>query len=252
MLNVILNGCNGTMGKVVSSLIEKEEEMRIVCGFDINDDPRTVFPVLKSPAEFEGEAGVMIDFSHYSCTEGLLNFAVSKKIPTVIATTGLMAEQTAMIRRAAGSIPVFFSANMSIGVNLMLHLVRQAARVLEGDFDIEVIEKHHNQKLDAPSGTALSLVDAVSSVLSFEPEYEYDRHSKRKKRGPHEIGIHSLRGGTIVGEHSVLFAGRDEVLEIRHTAASKEVFAIGAIRAAKFIAPLPSGLYNMENLVNSI
>jgi len=193
---------------------------------------------------------VIIDFSHPSCIIPLLNYAKKTKTPAVICTTGLADEQLAAVNAAAQEIPVFFSANMSLGVNLMAELCKKAAALLGADFDVEIIEKHHNQKIDAPSGTALMLADAVASALPHPSLYEYDRHSRRQKRDKNEIGIHAVRGGTIVGEHEVIFAGRDEVLTISHSAASKEIFAVGAVNAAVFLAEQPAGMYNMGSLVD--
>lgn len=250
MINVILSGCNGKMGNVVSEIIKGADDVNVVCGIDINPLPRQVYPVFSSPDEFTGDADVIIDFSHPSSLAGLLDYSLRRKIPIIVATTGLSAEQISQIKSASKKAPVFFSANMSLGVNLLVDLVARAAKFLDGSFDIEIIEKHHNQKIDAPSGTALAIADAVTKALSKPCEYIYDRHSMRKKRKQSEIGIHAVRGGTIVGEHSVIFAGFDEVIEIKHQAASKEVFAVGAIRAARFIVGKPPGLYDMKDIVN--
>ncbi|NLB81635.1 MAG: 4-hydroxy-tetrahydrodipicolinate reductase, partial [Clostridiaceae bacterium] len=207
MINVILSGCSGKMGGVVSRIIQGANDIDIVCGIDIRQNPQVGFPVFNSPQKLTKTGDVIIDFSHPSCLEGLLDYAVDKKTPIVIATTGLSTAQISQINSAAKKVPVFFSANMSLGINLLIDLVTKAAKLLEGSFDIEIIEKHHNQKVDAPSGTALAIADAVSAALTTPSEYIYDRHSVRKKRKPTEIGIHAVRGGTIVGEHSVLFAG---------------------------------------------
>lgn len=193
----------------------------------------------------------MIDFSNPAVFDGLMAYAEEKGVPVIICTTGLSAEQNQKLKSASEKIPVFFSANMSIGVNLMIDLVSRAAKILESNFDIEIIEKHHNQKIDAPSGTALAIADAISESVSYNPEYTYDRHSVRRKRDKNEIGIHAVRGGTIVGEHSVIFAGTDEVLEIKHQANSKEIFAVGAVKAAKFIVGKPSGMYNMSDVIDA-
>jgi 4-hydroxy-tetrahydrodipicolinate reductase len=198
------------------------------------------------------EVDVVIDFSHPSAFNDVLDFAVSRKVALVMATTGLSQANVKALEAASGSIPVFFSANMSLGVNLMVDLVKKAAKVLENNFDIEIIEMHHNQKIDAPSGTALAIADAINSVLEQKREYIYDRHSRRKKRSPSEIGIHAIRGGTIVGDHSVIFAGNDEIIEIKHTAMSKEIFGVGALKAAGFIKSKKPGIYNMNDLVESM
>ncbi|OQB15555.1 MAG: 4-hydroxy-tetrahydrodipicolinate reductase [Firmicutes bacterium ADurb.Bin193] len=252
MINVVLSGCNGKMGNVVSSIVANDSGMKIVCGFDINTSAQNGYPVVASPFEYSGGADAIIDFSHPSSLAGLLDYAVKKQIPAVICTTGLSAEDIKLIKKASKSVAVFFSANMSLGINLLIDLAVRAAKFLEGSFDIEIIEKHHNQKIDSPSGTALAIADAVSEALSGEYEYVYDRHSVRRKRGANEIGIHAVRGGTITGDHSVIFAGKDEVIELKHQATSKEVFAVGAVRAAKYIAGKPAGLYDMKDLVSSL
>lgn len=251
MLKVILSGCNGHMGRVLTHLIDGDPDAVVVAGFDINTDTLSSYPVFVNPEEFHGFADVIIDFSHPSCLNGLLAFAKGRKIPILVATTGMQADDVQKIKEASGAIPVFYSANMSLGVNLMIDLIKRATRVLERYYDIEIIEKHHNQKIDAPSGTALAIADAISSAMSSPASYVYDRHAQRKKRDKDEIGIHSIRGGTIVGEHEVIFAGNNETIEIRHTATSKEVFAHGAVAAAKFLALQSPGLYNMNDLVQS-
>ena len=193
---------------------------------------------------------MVIDFSNAALTEDLLAYCKARKLPVVICTTGHSPEQVAMIEAASKELPVFRSGNMSVGINLMMDLLRKCASVLGADYNVEVVEAHHNQKLDAPSGTALMLADAVSESLPYEAAYVYDRHERREKRPPHEIGIHSIRGGTIVGEHSVLFCGRDEVIEIKHSALSREVFATGAVQAAAFLAGKTApGLYNMSHVI---
>lgn len=250
MINIMLSGCNGKMGQVITKIVSENE--KIVAGIDINTEMKNDYPVFKSPYDFKEKADVIIDFSHPSCLEGLLKYATEKNTPIVIATTGLIASQIEQIKSAATKIPVFFSANMSLGVNLIIDLVSKAAKVLEGSFDIEIIEKHHNQKIDAPSGTALAIADSIANSLSYKSEYIYDRHSSRKKRSKNEIGIHAVRGGTIVGEHEVIFAGNDEIIEIKHSAMSKEIFAVGSISAAKFLVGQKKGLYNMKDLVSSM
>lgn len=234
MIHIILSGCNGKMGQVLTKLIAQSGDAEVVCGLDINTTRLSTYPVYNDLYQFDGTADVIIDFSHPDSLKHVLSYAKDKGLPAVIATTGLSAEQKSSMAEASKTIPVFFSANMSIGVNLIIDLAKKAAQLLEESFDIEIIEKHHNQKIDAPSGTALAIADAISDSLEKSPVYVYDRHSVRKKRDKREIGIHSVRGGTIVGEHSILFAGQDENIEIKHQAASKEVFAVGAYRAAKF------------------
>lgn len=248
MKKIILSGCGGKMGRVVAGIAANREDCEIVAGIDIRP-VAAEFPVYTSAAECP-DADVIIDFSHPSCILPLLDHAKARGIPAVICTTGLGEEELAAVNAAAESIPVFFSANMSLGVNLLAELCKKAASVLGADFDVEIVEKHHNQKIDAPSGTALMLADALSSALPHPARYEYDRHSRRCKREKNEIGIHAVRGGTIVGEHEVIFAGRDEILTLSHSAASKEIFAVGAVNAAVFLAGKPAGMYNMGSLVD--
>lgn len=252
MINVILNGCNGKMGRVITRLVSEDSMSRIVAGIDISDVLPNDYPVYTNPAECTEAADVIIDFSHPSALEPLLEFAVSRKLPAVIATTGLSAEQKDRLVQVSEKIPVFFSANMSLGINLLISLAQKAAVLLEGQFDIEIVERHHNQKIDAPSGTALAIADGIAEVLETPCEYVYDRHSVRRKRKKTEIGLHAIRGGTIVGEHEVVFAGTDEVIELKHSAASKEVFAVGSIKAAKFLAGKQPGMYSMTDLVAEI
>lgn len=250
MPKIILSGCNGRMGRVITEICAAKPEMQIVAGLDLNAVQLSDYPVFAHAVEFTGEADVVIDFSNAAVTEELLAYCVSCKIPVVICTTGHSTEQLAAIDQAAAKIPVFRSGNMSIGINLMMDLLRKCATVLGEDYNVEIVEAHHNQKLDAPSGTALMLADAVSEVLPYEAEYTYDRHERREKRPAHEIGIHAIRGGTIVGEHSVMFCGRDEVIELKHSALSREVFATGAVNAAAFLAAQTKpGLYNMSDVI---
>lgn len=250
MLKILLSGANGKMGHTIAKLVSEREDMEIIAGIDINTARYSDFPIYQSPADFGGEVDVIIDFSHPSALEGILSYALAEKVPIVVATTGLTDEQVSAVHAAAEQVPVFYSANMSIGINLILDLVRRAAAVLEGNFDIEILERHHNQKLDAPSGTALMIADAISDALAQKPHYVYDRHAVRQKRAANEIGIQSLRGGNIVGVHEVVFAGLDEVIEIKHQATSKEVFAVGAVRAAEYLTGRAPGLYDMQNFVN--
>ena len=250
MIRLILSGCNGRMGRVVESICSAQPDLELVAGFDLLGPEGREFPVYASPAEFPGQADVLVDFSSPSALSGLLRFGVERKIPLVLATTGYSEEQLADIQRASGSIPVFRSANMSLGINVLLALVRRAAAVLGDSFDVEIVERHHHRKVDAPSGTALMLADAAAEALPYQPEYVYDRQCVRRARGPHEIGISSVRGGGIVGDHEVIFAGRDEIIELRHSAMSREVFASGAVQAARFLASVQEpGLYSMEELV---
>jgi 4-hydroxy-tetrahydrodipicolinate reductase len=251
MINILLSGCNGKMGQVITRLAKTNDEVKIAAGYDINVTIKNEYPVFTDLENCDVKVDAIIDFSSPVALNGLVEYAVSKRIPLVVATTGLTADHIKVLNDASAKIPVFFSANMSLGMSLLVDLVKKAAKVLEKNFDIEIIEKHHNQKVDAPSGTALKIADAVNSVLETKDELVYDRHSKKEKRTKNEIGIHAVRGGTIVGEHSVLFAGTDELLEINHTALSKEIFAVGALKAAAFIADKKPGMYDMENLVSS-
>ena len=252
MINILLNGCNGRMGQAIARIVKEKGNAQIVCGVDFNTTANNDFPVYARLSQFEGSADVVIDFTNPSSLDGLVQFALDTKTPLVIATTGLSIDQIDKLKSASQTVPVFYSANMSLGINLLIDLVQKAAKVLEGSFDIEIIEKHHNQKLDAPSGTALAIADSISDVLAAPCEYVYDRHSSRKKRSKNEIGILAMRGGTIVGDHSVIFAGLDEVIEINHSAQSREVFAVGAVKAAEFLANQKHGMYNMKDLVNSL
>lgn len=251
MTNILLCGAGGKMGHAVVRSAKDFEGASIAAGYDIRIPSDVDFPVYTSLSDIKEKIDVIIDFSHPSLTDGILDYAAENKIPAVICTTGLSGEQVAHLNRTSETTAVFYSANMSLGVNLLIDLVQRAAKVLEDNFDIEIIEKHHNQKLDAPSGTALAIADAISDAVSYEPEYTYDRHSVRKKRDKSEIGILSMRGGTIVGEHSVYFAGCDEVIEIKHAATSKEVFAVGAVKAAVFLKGARPGLYSMKNLIEA-
>ena len=252
MTNILLFGANGHMGKVVARIAEADPDAQIVAGVDLNTERYGNFPIYSSAFDVKEKADVIIDFSHPSLFDSIMEYAEAENIPSVICTTGLSKEQTSKLKYMSEKIPIFFSANMSLGVNLLIDLVRRASKILEDNFNIEIIEKHHNQKVDAPSGTALAIADAISDTVSYEAEYIYDRHSVRRKRGNSEIGIHSLRGGTIVGEHSVIFAGTDEVIELKHTAASKEVFAAGAVKAAKFMKDKGAGLYAMSDLISAV
>lgn len=251
MIKILMSGCNGRMGQVITRLAGQSEELKIAAGYDVNDFIKNTYPVFTDLKNCNIDVDVIIDFSNPDALGGLLDFAVSKRIPVVMATTGLSQAQVKMLENVSGQIPVFFSANMSLGVNLLIDLVKKAAKVLENSFDIEIVEKHHNQKIDAPSGTALAIADAINNVLEHKHEYMYDRHSRRKKRSNREIGIHAVRGGTIVGDHSVIFAGEDEIIEINHTAMSKNIFGVGALEAARFLHKQKPGMYNMKDLIES-
>ena len=252
MLNIIISGCNGHMGRVVAAIAADDPVINVVAGFDVGAAPQPVsFPVFTDLAEFSGSADAIIDFSSPSALEALLAYGLSRGTPLILCTTGYSPEQLASIEKASEQIPVFRSGNMSLGINLLADLVRRACAVLGGAYDVEIVERHHRRKADAPSGTALMLADAAASALPYDPEYIYERQSRRKPRESNEIGISAVRGGTIVGEHEVIFAGLDEIIELRHSAASRDVFASGAIKAAKFISGVKTpGLYNMNHVLN--
>lgn len=249
MINILLSGACGKMGNAVTRCCKEDENLKIIAGVD-RVEALYDYPIFKSFDDVNVKPDVIIDFSNVSVLDSLLKYAIKNNIPVVLATTGYSEIQIAQIKDAANKIPVFFTANMSLGVNLLSSLAKYAAGILGGDFDIEIVEKHHNQKLDAPSGTALMLANAINEVFDDKYNYEYDRHSKRQKRPKNEIGIHAIRGGTIVGEHDVIFAGHDEVITLSHSAQSKEVFASGSIKAAKFIVCKPCGLYDMGSILN--
>ncbi len=249
MTNIIIHGCGGKMGHVVANLVANDPDCQVVAGIDPFAD-HLPFPVFKTPAQCDVAADVIIDFSTAAAVPALLDFAKEKQIPVVVCTTALSDETLAKLQETAASVAVLKSANMSVGVNLLLDLVQRAAAVLtENGFDIEIIEKHHNQKIDAPSGTAMALADAINTAMEERFHYVYNRSQTRQKRDNAEIGIHAIRGGNIVGEHNVLFAGRDEVIELTHRATSREVFAVGAVAAAKFLAAKPAGLYTMKEVL---
>lgn len=248
MIKVLISGCGGKMGHVVANEFAARDNMQVAAGIDLKPCICD-FPVFPSPAEVNVPIDVVIDFSNPSALQPLLAYAKREKKPLVLCTTGYNDDQVAALKEASKQVPIFYSGNMSLGINLMIELCKKAAQVLGPAFDVEVIEAHHNQKIDAPSGTALMIADAISDVRNGETHYIYDRHSQRKKREPSEIGIHSIRGGTIVGEHEVLFAGHHETIKISHSAQSKEVFASGAVNAAIFLVDKPAGLYDMSDML---
>ena len=252
MTRILLSGCNGRMGRQVAALAAETPKGTVVAGVDRAAELAD-FPVFASLSDCNIEADVLVDFSNASALPDLLAYCTAHRLPAVLATTGYDEAAIASIAESARVIPIFRSANMSLGVNLLSALVRRAAQVLGEDYNVEIVEMHHNQKLDAPSGTALLLADAAADALPYAPEYVYDRHSVRKKRDPAEIGIHSLRGGTVVGEHSVLFAGEDEVITLSHSAQSRRVFATGALRAASFLAAQKAPrIYTMDDLIANL
>ncbi|HWS42056.1 MAG TPA: 4-hydroxy-tetrahydrodipicolinate reductase [Pseudoflavonifractor sp.] len=250
MIKIAISGCNGHMGRVVESICSADPEVSIVAGFDLLGAGEHEFKVYTTPDKFTGEADVVVDFSSPSALPALLDYGKARHVPLVLATTGYSEAQLTAIDEASKLLPIFRSGNMSLGINLLIELVKRSAAVLGDGYDVEIVEKHHHRKVDAPSGTALMLADAAAETLPYQSEYVYDRHAVRKPRSPKEIGISSVRGGTIVGDHEVIFAGRDEVIELSHSAQSREVFASGAVRAAKFLAGIRTpGLYSMKDLV---
>ena len=250
MTRIIMCGCNGKMGRVISQIVKEDENAEIVAGVDISGEQLDDYPVFKSVRECDVPADVLIDFSAPAALFDILSIGLARKLPLVLCTTGYNEEQLSQIDKASKSIAILRSANMSLGVNLLLSLVQSAAKVLaDANFDIEIVEKHHNQKVDAPSGTALALADAINEALNNEYNYKYDRSAERVKRDKKEIGISAVRGGTIVGEHEVIFAGTDEVIEFKHTAYSKAIFGKGAVSAAKFLAGKSAGMYSMKDVI---
>lgn len=252
MTNIAICGASGHMGKVIADIIANRDDCTVTAGIDKITEKYADFPIVESPDKLPAKPDVIIDFSHPSTLDGLLGYCLDNGVPIVIATTGYTDEQIAQIKKAAESIPVFFTFNMSLGINLLADLAKRAAAILEGQFDIEILEKHHNQKLDAPSGTAIMLADAINETLNEKCTYVYDRHSVRAKRSKTEIGMHSVRGGTIVGEHEIIFAGRDEVITLKHEAHSKSVFAVGSVNAAIFLSKKSAGLYAMNDMLAEV
>ena len=252
MVRVIMHGCNGRMGQVITEMIAKEAEMEIVAGVDLSDHIQNSYPVFKSMKDCNVEADVVIDFANAKAVDGLLDVCVERNLPCVLCTTGLSEEQLAHVKEASGKVAILRSANMSMGINLLMKLLKDAVPVLAAaGYDMEIVEKHHNQKLDAPSGTALALADAMNEAMDNTYSYKLDRSSERKKRDAKEIGIQAVRGGSIVGEHEVIFAGTDEVIEFKHTAYSKAIFGKGAVEAAKFLKGKPAGMYDMHDVIRA-
>lgn len=250
MTNIAISGACGKMGRVIADIISGRDDCNVTAGIDKVTDESLSFPIFSSADLLEAKPDVIIDFSHPSALDSLLDYCLANGVPIVIATTGYSDEQILQIKKAAESVPVFFTFNMSLGINLLAQLAKKAAIVLDGQFDIEIVEKHHNQKIDAPSGTAIMLGNAINDALKTKCDYVYDRHSVRAKRSKTEIGMHSIRGGTIVGEHEIIFAGRDEVISLKHEAHSKGVFAVGAVNAAVFLKGKSAGLYEMGDMLS--
>ncbi len=252
MIKVIMHGCNGRMGQTIANLIADDFAIEIVAGIDISNHIENSFPVFEKLQDCEVEADVIIDFASSKATDDLLTYCIDKKLPCVLCTTGLSEEQLKKVEDAAKKVAILKSANMSLGINMLLKIVKEAARILvPAGFDVEIVEKHHNQKLDAPSGTALALADSINEEMNYEYSYKYDRSMDRRKRPQKEIGISAIRGGTIVGEHDVIFAGADEVITFSHAAYSKAVLGKGAVQAAKFLAGKTAGLYDMSHVIDA-
>ena len=252
MTKIIMHGCNGKMGQVISDIVSADEEAQIVAGIDINPVKKNDYPVFATLAECDVQADVIIDFAAAVAVDALLDYSVEKGIPVVLCTTGLSEEQLAKVQESSKKVAILKSANMSLGINTILKLVNQISGLFaDAGFDIEIVEKHHNQKVDAPSGTALAIADSINEALDNEYAYKYDRTPDRVKRPKKEIGISAVRGGTIVGEHEIIYAGKDEVIEIKHTAYSKAIFANGAVSAAKFLNGAKPGMYNMSDVIDA-
>lgn len=250
MIKIIMHGCNGHMGQTITKIVAEDTQTEIVAGVDPYDDGHNRYPVFSSIDQCDIEADVVIDFASAKAEDALIDYCAAKKLPVVVCTTGLTEEQIAHIQEASEKTAILKSANMSLGINTLFKLLQDAAKVLApAGFDIELVEKHHNQKIDAPSGTALALADSIKEVLDDDYFYKYDRSQERVKRDAKEIGISAVRGGTIVGEHEVIFAGEDEVIEFKHTAYSKAVFGKGAVEAAKFLAGKKPGMYDMGDVI---
>ncbi|MCF0134196.1 MAG: 4-hydroxy-tetrahydrodipicolinate reductase [Blautia sp.] len=251
MTRVIMHGCNGYMGQVISGLAKQDPEVEIIAGIDIADQGKNDYPVYTDISDCNIEADAVIDFSSAKAVDGLLDYCAKRQIPVVLCTTGLSEEQLARLEETSTKVAVLKSANMSLGINTLMKLLRDAAKVLSpAGFDVEIVEKHHRRKLDAPSGTALALADSVNEAMDNRYEYIFDRSQRRQARDSKELGISAVRGGTIVGEHEVIFAGPDEVIEFKHTAYSRTVFGKGALEAAKFLAGKPAGKYDMSDVIN--
>ena len=250
MTNIIMVGCNGKMGQVITGIVNNDENAAIVAGVDMFDDGHNAYKVYNSIAAVQEDADVIIDFSTPKILDDILDYAVNNNVPAVLCTTGYSEEELAKIDEAAKKVAILRSANMSMGINTMIKVMETITKALaDAGFDIEIVERHHNQKLDAPSGTALALADAINGRLNKEYDYNFDRSQVREKRKHKEIGISAVRGGTIVGEHEIIFAGTDEVLEFKHTAYSKAIFGKGAVQAAKFLKGKEAGMYGMEDVI---
>ena len=252
MVRAIMHGCNGKMGRAITTLAKEDAEVEIVAGVDAYTEVANEYPVFDSIEKCDVEADVVIDFSNAKAVDGLLDYCVEKQIPVVLCTTGLSEEQLQKVEEASKKVAVLRSANMSLGVNTLLEMVKTATKILgEAGFDIDIVEKHHRRKLDAPSGTALAFADSINEAADGKYNYVFDRSERRMQRPQDEIGISAVRGGTIVGEHEIIFAGTDEVIEFKHTAYSRAVFGKGAVEAAVYLADKPAGLYDMKDVISA-
>lgn len=250
MTRIIMHGCNGVMGQVISQIIEETDDAVMAAGIDRQDDGHNDYPVFTDLSECNVEADVIIDFSAAVAVDALLDFAAKRQLPLVLCTTGLSDEQLAKVDEVSKKTAILRSANMSLGINTLFKILKSTTKLLaDAGFDIDIVEKHHRRKLDAPSGTAIALAEAVNEPLNNEYEFIYDRSQRREQRPKKEIGLSAVRGGTIVGEHEVIFAGQDEVIEIKHTAYSRAVFAKGAVSASLYLAGKPAGMYDMSDVI---
>lgn len=252
MTRIAISGACGKMGRVIANIIDARSDCEVSAGIDVAGEQYADFPIYKSVFDLPEKPDVIIDFSHPSALPDLLSYGKMNSVPLVLATTGYSDEERAEITAASSQVPIFFTFNMSLGINLLVELAKKATQILGGQFDIEIVEKHHNLKKDAPSGTAIMIAEAINEELDNRCHFVYDRHNVRQPRGKDEIGMHAIRGGTIVGEHDVIFAGRDEVITLSHSAQSKEVFAAGSVNAAVFLKGKPAGMYTMNDLITEV
>lgn len=250
MTKILMHGCNGFMGQVISDIIEDTEGAVMAAGVDRKDDGHNAYPVFTTLEEVNVDVDVIIDFSSSVAVDGLLDYVADKKIPLVLCTTGLSDEQLAKVNEVSKSVAILRSANMSLGINTLFKVLKSMTKTLaDAGYDIDIVEKHHRRKLDAPSGTAIALAEAINEPLDGAYDFVYDRSQRREQRPKEEIGLSAVRGGTIVGEHEIIFAGQDEVIELKHTAYSRSIFGKGAVSAAMFLAGQPAGMYNMSHVI---